>query len=306
MARFTSKILILLLFLLILASCSSPTPVPIYKPGTEEPLATIDILESPTLKVQSIEEQASPTPEETETEDDEGVCQDSSGKVLAYAIPWNDETLFGRVYTPPCYSESDLRYPTLYMLHGSTKTDQQWEDLGLLEKADELINQGEIPPLIIVLPREDTWVNLQINYFADNLVQAVIPWVDSEYRTLAERQYRAVGGVSRGGNWAIRLGLMEWNRFGSLGAHSAPLFYKDLFRVPVWLEDVPYGSIPRIYLDISEGDPNLAEAETLHEILRKEGVSHKWQLNPGLHNDTYWKSHLEEYLLWYSADWSDL
>jgi acetyl esterase/lipase len=102
------------------------------------------------------------------------------------------------------------------------------------------------------------------------------------------------------------LGLLEWEFFGSLGAHSAPLFYKDLFRVPTWLEDVPYGSIPRIYLDISEGDPNLDEAETLHEVLRKEGVPHEWQLYPGLHNDTYWKSHLEEYLLWYSAGWNDL
>jgi enterochelin esterase-like enzyme len=192
------------------------------------------------------------------------------------------------------------------MLHGSAVTDQQWVDLGLIEAADDLISRGEIPPLIIVLPREDTWIELAENYFGDHLVQAVIPWIDKQYRTLEERQYRAIGGVSRGGNWAIRLGLLHWQTFGSLGAHSAPLFYMDLFRVPAWLEEIPRGNIPGIYLDISEGDPNLAEAESLHNILRKAGIPHKWLLYPGLHNNTYWSSHLVEYLLWYSAGWSDL
>jgi enterochelin esterase-like enzyme len=298
MKRIALIILLIVLLLVVLTSCRTPTPVPIYKPGTEEAPAPTETLESPTSTVQPT---TSPTPEETEES-----CSESVGSVQTYEIPWGDETLSGRVYTPPCYQGSALRYPSLYLLHGSTKNDQQWQDLGLLDVADDLISRGEIPPLIIVMPLEETWINLQINYFADNLVQAVIPWIDTEYRTLAERQYRAVGGVSRGGNWAIRLGLLHWESFGSLGAHSAPLFYKDLFRVPAWLDEIPYGSIPRIYLDISEGDPNLAEAETLHEVLRKEGVSHDWNLYPGLHIDAYWKSHLEEYLLWYSAGWDDI
>ena len=75
--------------------------------------------------------------------------------------------------------------------------------------------------------------------------------------------------------------------------------------MPAWLEEIPRDSIPRIYLDISEGDKNLAEEEALHEVLRKAGIPHEWQVYPGLHNDTYWSSHLEEYLLWYSAGWSE-
>ena len=50
---------------------------------------------------------------------------------------------------------------------------------------------------------------------------------------------------------------------------------------------------------------HLAEAEALHEVLRKAGIPHEWNLYPGLHNYSYWSSHLEEYLLWYSAGWSD-
>lgn len=300
MIIFLKKGLPVLILLAVLTSCSTPTAVPIYKPGTEELPAPTEYQEPPTPTSKPTEEQATPTPEEVDES-----CLERAGKVQAYEIPWGDETLIGSVYTPPCYLESDLRYPTLYLLHGDTKTDQQWIDLGLIEVVDDLISRGEIPPLIIVMPREDTWIRLSENYFADNLVQAVIPWIDSEYRTLAEREYRAVGGISRGGNWAIRLGLLNWETFGSLGAHSAPLFNRDLYRVPAWLDGLPLDSAPRIYQDISEGDPNLAEAESLHEILRKAGVSHEWHLYPGLHNDTYWSSHLEEYLLWYSAGWSD-
>ncbi len=68
---------------------------------------------------------------------------------------------------------------------------------------------------------------------------------------------------------------------------------------------IPDTSIPRIYLDISEGDKNLPEAESLRDILKEAGVSLEWHLYPGLHNDAYWNEHLKEYLLWYSAGWSD-
>jgi len=294
-----------LIFLVFLTSCSAPTAIPIYKPGTATPPAPTDSPEPPKPTPPPTQEQETPTPDNPTPDGVERSCSESAGRVQAYEIPWEEETLAGRVYTPPCYQESDLRYPTLYLLHGATETDQQWADLGMIEIADDLIGREEIRPLIIVMPREKTWVNLSVNYFADHLVQAVIPWVDTEYRTLAERQYRAVGGISRGGNWALRLGLLNWETFGSLGAHSSSLFYMDLYRLPSWLEDIPEGSIPRIYLDISEGDKYLAEAELLRDVLEEAGISLEWHLYPGLHNDAYWNSHLEEYLRWYSAGWSD-
>lgn len=303
MDSFPKKGLPAIILLAILASCSAPTAIPIYKPGTKEPTASAASEESPTPLLQLTQDQAdqTPTPEEVDAS-----CPEEVGTVQPYEIPWDEDTLTGSVYTPPCYLETELRYPTLYLLHGATETDQQWVDLGLITVVDDLINREVIPPLIIILPREDTWVSLHINYFADHLVEAVIPWIDTEYRTLADRDYRAVGGISRGGNWAIRLGLLDWELFGALGAHSAPLFYKDLFRVPAWLEKIPRGSMPRIYQDIGDEDMNLAEAESFHGILRKAGISHEWHLYPGLHNDAYWIYHLEEYLLWYSEGWSDL
>ena len=265
--------------------------------------AAVNIVPSPTPAPQEKTESAStpltaPTPREP--------CSEPSGKIVAYEIAWKDEILSGRIYTPPCYGEeTDRKYPTLYLLHGATDTDQQWDDLGLNEWADILISGREIPPLIIIMPREITWIVLPKNPFGDHLVKAVIPWVDKHYQTLDDRDYRAVGGMSRGGNWAVRLGLLHWGLFGSIGAHSTPLFIGDLKRVPGWVEIIPPSQTPRLLLDIGQDDNNLAEAEALHAALLALDFPHEWRLYPGLHDEQYWKNHLEEYLKWYSAGWAE-
>ena len=233
-------------------------------------------------------------------------CSETSSEIETYEIPWKGEILTGRIYLPPCYGQDpDLEYPTLYMLHGATGTDQQWDDLGLDEWADTLILEKEISPLIIIMPREITWIILPENPFGDHLVKAIIPWIDDHYQTLENRDFRAIGGMSRGGNWAVRLGLLHWGLFGSIGAHSTPLFLGDLERVPGWVEIIPASHTPRILMDIGDGDNNLADAEALRESLLDQDIPHEWRLYPGLHNEKYWKSHLEEYLKWYSAGWAD-
>ena len=233
-------------------------------------------------------------------------CSDASGVIDTYEINWKDEVLTGRIYLPPCYGQNpDQDYPTLYMLHGATETDQQWDDLGLDEWADTLIFEKDIPPLIIIMPREITWIILPENPFGDHLVTAIIPWIDDHYQTLENRDFRAIGGMSRGGNWAVRLGLLHWGLFGSIGAHSTPLFLGDLNRVPGWVEIIPASQTPRILMDIGDGDNNLADAEAFRESLLDQDIPHEWRLYPGLHNEKYWKSHLEEYLKWYSAGWAD-
>lgn len=234
-------------------------------------------------------------------------CIELSGSIETYQISRGGVELSGSIYTPPCYEFDSARdYPTLYLLHGATEDDQQWVDLGLADRADQLISESAIPPLIIIMPLELTWVALPENPFGDYLVTDLMPWIEVEYRTLADRDYRAIGGLSRGGNWSLRIGLLHWGMFGSIGAHSTPLFYGDLRRIPGWIEAIPHSRMPRIYLDIGEGDNNLEAALDLDDVLNKLEVIHDWNVYPGLHEDLYWKAHLGEYLLWYSLGWEHL
>jgi enterochelin esterase-like enzyme len=232
------------------------------------------------------------------------ICLENQGAVEPFSLTRNGREITGRIYTPPCYSDrSESNYPVLYLLHGDTVTEQQWEDLGLFDLADELIAGGDIPPLIIVLPREKTWIPLPGNPFGDLIVTELIPWVDTNYSTVGDRQSRAIGGLSRGGNWAVRLGLLHWGLFGSIGAHSTPLFFGDLERIPGWIQAIPDTKIPRIFLDIGADDNDLLDAVALEEKLLDLNIPHSWHLFPGSHTESYWRDHLKDYLLWYSFDW---
>jgi len=273
--------------------------------GEESPLPTspMAIFTAPaaTEEMPEITETAIPS-----TTAQDRFCSEASGVIETYEIAWKEEILTGRIYLPPCYgSDPDREYPTLYMLHGATETDGQWDDLGMDEWADTLILEKEISPLIIIMPREITWIILPENPFGDHLITAIIPWIDSHYQTLENRDFRAIGGMSRGGNWAIRLGLLHWGLFGSIGAHSTPLFLGDLKRVPGWMEIIPASQTPRILMDIGQDDSNLADAQALHEYLLDQEIPHEWRMHPGLHDEHYWRTHLEEYLKWYSAEWAD-
>jgi hypothetical protein len=99
---------------------------------------------------------------------------------------------------------------------------------------------------------------------------------------------------------------LHWGLIGSIGGHSTPLFYGDLNKIPAWIEAIPPSRIPRIYLDIGEGDNNYGDAEQLKDLLDELNVLHEWIINPGLHNEIYWSEHLEDYLFWYNAGWKEI
>ena len=112
---------------------------------------------------------------------------------------------------------TDIRYPVLYLLHGQTYTQDQWIRLGVPQIADELIHDGESVPFIIVFPDDHYWNADPGDGFGDRLIFDIIPYLDKNYRTLADREHRSLGGLSRGGGWAVKLGFEHPELFGSLG-----------------------------------------------------------------------------------------
>jgi len=213
-----------------------------------------------------------------------------------------------RVYLPPCYDEPpERRYPVLYMIHGQSYNDDQWDRLGIDEAASRLIAAGELPPFLIVLPRDRHWGQPSEDLFGQAVREVLIPFIDQEYRTRPERDYRAVGGLSRGAGWAVHLGIFFPELFGALGAHSLPVFHEDTARLRTYLDTVSAGDLPRIYLDIGEKDrPEiLRSAVWFEQLLTDKGIPHEWYLFSGYHEEAYWQAHLETYLRWYAQDWQD-
>lgn len=213
-----------------------------------------------------------------------------------------------RVYLPPCYdTQANVRYPVLYLIHGQSYNDDQWDRLGADEIAEQLILSGEIAPFLIVMPRDRLWVQPAEDPFGEVIVNELIPFIDRSYRTIPQRSQRAIGGLSRGAGWAVHLGLQSWQVFGALGAHSLAVFESDAPKIDQWLDRIPRELMPRIFLDIGDHDrpPILQSAVWFEQLLTRKRIPHEWYLYPGYHQEAYWQAHVEQYIRWYADPWTE-
>jgi enterochelin esterase-like enzyme len=210
------------------------------------------------------------------------------------------------VYLPPCYDQQTERsYPVLYLIHGQSYNDDQWERLGADKTADALITTGEVSPFIIVMPRDRYGGQPTEDNFARVIVEELIPYLDHTYRTLPDRAHRAVGGLSRGAGWAVHLAITHWELFSALGAHSPAIFYTDAQKMRLWLDAIPSDMYPRIFIDVGDRDrlEIMDSAVWFEELLNQRNIPHEWYLFSGFHEEAYWHAHIEIYLRWYTKDW---
>lgn len=235
-------------------------------------------------------------------------CISDEGSIEIQQINSNilTDPLIYRIYLPPCYDQQpELNYPSLYLLHGQTFTEDQWDRLGVAEVANSLISDEKIPAMIIIMPGEhDQHKPPPENLYGEAITKELIPFIDKTFRTIGDREHRAIGGLSRGGNWAIHLGLSQWPLFGSIGAHSAPTFVTDgPPRIREMLASIPKDKLPRIYMDAGVDDGWRQYTFQLEAVLTEEDIPHEWYQFQGTHDEEYWSKHVEDYLLWYAQSW---
>ena len=145
------------------------------------------------------------------------------------------------VYTPPGYEvDTKTKYPVLYLLHGTTDTEETWAKVGRANIIlDNLIAQGKAKPMIIVMPYGRAypkiskssgslrnWENLQ--EIKKDFLNYLFPFIDKNYRTKADKDNRAVAGFSGGGGTSLYIGLNNPDLF-SWVCGFAPGMLKDEF-----------------------------------------------------------------------------
>ncbi|HKJ37952.1 MAG TPA: alpha/beta hydrolase-fold protein [Anaerolineales bacterium] len=293
--RQATKLTIILLALLAGLSACAPSDQPLPTltplPPTSAPEPTITFTASPPT------ETPTPTPL---------TCLTQPGRVEEGLLESTKPPQAYFIYIPPCYDEkTDIRYPVLYLLHGQTYTADQWIRLGAVQALDDLILSGETMPFIIVFPDDRYWNLPPGAGFGARLVDDLIPYIDSTYRTLPDRNHRAIGGLSRGAGWSFRLGFSRWDLFSVIGLHSLAVLQNDRSRVGKWIADIPPDSYPSIFMDIGDNDQELNMARTIESQLNDSGLSHEWHYYRGAHTEEYWRAHVDEYIAWYAEQWNN-
>lgn len=156
------------------------------------------------------------------------------------------------IYTPPGYAnDPSKKYPVFYLIGGTTDTEETWFKVGKTNLIlDNLIAEGKATPMIIVMPygniaakvaeqngnskpadpigRESADAMNRMKSFAEDLTNNVIPYVDKNYRTIANKDNRAIGGFSRGGGQTLRTAFWNMDKFSWICCYSAYLPPKEM------------------------------------------------------------------------------
>jgi enterochelin esterase family protein len=230
-------------------------------------------------------------------------------------IHWYDSKASGtrrrvHVYAPPGYGkELGRKYPVLYLLHGSGDNDSHWMHIGRANViSDNLLADGKMTPMLIVMPdghvRErpagdvDDKTRLTIREaFEKDLLDHVIPLVESSYAVRTDAAGRAIAGLSMGSAQSLFVGLGHTDRFAWIGGFSGAIRREDPV-VAALRSDVAKNNerLKLLWIGIGKEDVGLKANRDLDAALTDLGIRHEYRETEGAHRWSVWRAYLNDFL----------
>ena len=250
-----------------------------------------------------------PTPTPTATP-----CAEPGGQVIqgTYpAIAVSGEIPLA-VYLPPCYADQERPLPVLYLLHGYPFDEGHWLALGAAQVANGLILSGQRLPFLMIMPRQPEPLFRSSDggpgSYESELLDGLLPYVGSTYPVAPDHGSRALAGISRGGVWALEIGLRHPETFSAVGALS-PALAVNHARAPYDPFQIVQGGaeLPE-HLLLMAGDKDWAAVQTLRlsTLLNDLGWPHLWLQVPGEHAAATWEAGMLPVLEYLTARWVPL
>jgi len=236
-------------------------------------------------------------------------------------VPYDSKTLGTRrqmvVYTPVGYS-TDRKYPVLYLLHGIGGNDREWQRACRADNVlDNLIADGKIQPMIVVFPNGNANVTANAEGagrgaatggargasggrgdfggwgtpFENDLIKDIIPYIESHYSVYADREHRALAGLSMGGGQSLNIGLANLDTFAWVGGFSsAPNTKSPNQLVP----DPPAAreKLKLLWLACGNKDGLIRISQGVHKYLKENNVPHVWHVDGNAHDGIEWANNL--------------
>ena len=209
-----------------------------------------------------------------------------------------------RVYTPAEYeADPQTRFPVFYLLHGSGDNEAVWTEFGRAHVIlDNLIASGRAVPMILVMPdghatdphAPGSWGRNAGDFEAD-LLGDVLPFVEGRYRVLADREHRAISGLSMGGSQSIRAGLNHRELFAWVGGMSSAIRNPDQVLAPFWEDPVAaLTPLHLLWIAVGRDDFLIEENRRFDGLLTEKGVPHQYLETDGGHQWMVWRRYLAE------------
>jgi enterochelin esterase family protein len=214
------------------------------------------------------------------------------------------------VYTPPGYDKNvSKKYPVFYLISGTTDTEETFFKVGKTNLIlDNLIAEGKAMPMIVVMPYGNPMARIaeqtgkpkpadivsrdgedavkRAKLFETDLVTKVIPYVEKNYRTINNRDNRAIGGFSRGGGQTLRTGFGNMDKFSWICCYSAYLStpemessYKNVYENP----EKTNKELKLLWISVGNEDFLYKPTVEFMDFLKSKNVNYKNLITSGGH-----------------------
>jgi enterochelin esterase-like enzyme len=210
------------------------------------------------------------------------------------------------VYTPPGYDRNlQTRYPVLYLFHGANADENAWYRLGRVNLIlDNLLAEGKSTPFLVVMPfgygvpPGASGQGQNTVQFGKDLLGDVIPYIQEHYRALADREHRAIVGLSMGGGESLSIGLNHLELFAYVGGFSAavgrvqdfPNTYAGVVADPASANR----KLRLLWFGCGTEDGLFAASRSFSEFLTQNKIKHIFHESGGAHTWMVWRRYLYE------------
>lgn len=211
------------------------------------------------------------------------------------------------VYTPAEYEKGKKKYPVLYLQHGMGEDETGWSKQGHMQHImDNAIHEGRAVPMIVVMESGDIRAPFgrgmsHADYgasFYPVLLNDLIPYIEANFRVKADRENRAMAGLSWGGKQTFDIVLNNLDKFAWMGTFSAAIFGVDVKNAYNGIFSRPEEFNEKIhYFSMSCGTEENFGTERMVNTLREAGINVEFKISEGTaHEWLTWRRGLNEFI----------
>jgi enterochelin esterase family protein len=224
------------------------------------------------------------------------------------------------VYTPPGYELGDGKFPVFYLLHGAGDCDEAWTSVGRAGFIlDNLIAAGKAKPMLVVMPAGHTRPftfggrppagagRPPVDEFVQDFTNDIMPYVEKHYRVQADRNSRAIAGLSMGGAQTLNIAIPHLDRFAYIGVYSSGVFGIAGGRGgaggPSWEEQQKAAldnadskkGLKLVWFATGKDDFLIATSRATVDMLKKHKFDVVFKESDGGHTWINWREYLNEF-----------